>query len=489
MPKPTLDAKQVLDDVRAGLDDAALMDKYNLSIKGLHSLLEKMVTAGALNESAIWISRSAREAASQPAEREVSAKLVVADIRAGVADSQLMAKYRLSAKGLQNLFEQLMAAGLIKDSDLEQGNPPMEHTVELGEDVLPPVSQASSSAPIDAPSAESSASPAQQIQPAQPPLPETEADAPTVESVTERLEEPPGPDRQEAGEPVGEEAPYADTIPLMAAMTDRAEEASPAAVAIAEKAPEITESELEDDRTIEIADDSEIMASLEDQGDHQSAPTHITVPEMPAMQTRSEEASAESSDTTVQLGWNCPACGKRQARVFDTCPECGVQVGKVGELQRKVPPPDTVSLTRAAETPRQGAGSKTAPERTVLRPVPPRSAKPAEADLLLDSEGSEPSSYSGLAWLVKGLEVAAVAQFGVMALYAMIQAVLSHMRGDSWAFSLWELTWPGILAIALYLAFRAGAAALRLGIDIADAVKNNNRLLRKILELTADQRK
>jgi hypothetical protein len=48
MEKRTLDAKEILDDIKAGMDSAALMEKYQLSKKGLKSLFKKLMDAGVL---------------------------------------------------------------------------------------------------------------------------------------------------------------------------------------------------------------------------------------------------------------------------------------------------------------------------------------------------------------------------------------------------------------------------------------------------------
>jgi hypothetical protein len=52
-------------------------------------------------------------------KRRVSMKDVVNDIRAGMADPELMTKYNLSARGLQRTFEKLVAAGAIAESEIE----------------------------------------------------------------------------------------------------------------------------------------------------------------------------------------------------------------------------------------------------------------------------------------------------------------------------------------------------------------------------------
>ncbi len=51
MPKPQLSAKEILQDLRAGMDDAALMEKYNLSAQGLQSAFNKLIAAGVLKQA------------------------------------------------------------------------------------------------------------------------------------------------------------------------------------------------------------------------------------------------------------------------------------------------------------------------------------------------------------------------------------------------------------------------------------------------------
>lgn len=51
MLKARIDAKQAVEDIRSGMDDAALMKKYGVSAKGLESLLKKLVTAGVLTSA------------------------------------------------------------------------------------------------------------------------------------------------------------------------------------------------------------------------------------------------------------------------------------------------------------------------------------------------------------------------------------------------------------------------------------------------------
>ena len=51
MAKVKVDAKEALDDIRAGTSDAALLDKYRLSAMGLQSLFNKLVDAGLISRA------------------------------------------------------------------------------------------------------------------------------------------------------------------------------------------------------------------------------------------------------------------------------------------------------------------------------------------------------------------------------------------------------------------------------------------------------
>ena len=49
----------------------------------------------------------------------IDARQVLLDIRAGMTDTALMEKYKLSARGLQSLFKKLLDGGIIKQDDLD----------------------------------------------------------------------------------------------------------------------------------------------------------------------------------------------------------------------------------------------------------------------------------------------------------------------------------------------------------------------------------
>jgi hypothetical protein len=58
------------------------------------------------------------ETAIMTEQREISGKAFVRDLHAGMTDSKLMAKYKLSHKELETLFRQLLDAGIMKSSEL-----------------------------------------------------------------------------------------------------------------------------------------------------------------------------------------------------------------------------------------------------------------------------------------------------------------------------------------------------------------------------------
>jgi hypothetical protein len=51
MAKVIIDARKVINDIRDGLDDTALMTKHRLSATGLHSVFSKLIEAGLIKKS------------------------------------------------------------------------------------------------------------------------------------------------------------------------------------------------------------------------------------------------------------------------------------------------------------------------------------------------------------------------------------------------------------------------------------------------------
>jgi hypothetical protein len=157
MAKRKVSAREAVADIRQGMDDPALMKKYNLSTRGLQSLFDKLVAGGyidlaeiegripgflgtvVISESVLAGKHAERETRHQQPDSKPSvvifAQQAARDIRSGMDDSALMEKYRLSPKGLKSLFDKLISAGAITRLDVDRRGMD-DHTVDLKEDML-----------------------------------------------------------------------------------------------------------------------------------------------------------------------------------------------------------------------------------------------------------------------------------------------------------------------------------------------------------------
>jgi hypothetical protein len=152
--KKSISAKQALSDISSGLDDSALMRKYNLAPEGLQSLFDKLISGGFITLAdlqermpgfldTVVISGPSNDkpdeqspVESRPAvsktEAWKAALEAAADVKAGLDDFALMSKYRLSAKGLRSVFDKLIALGLLTQADIDERDLECQsHTVTL----------------------------------------------------------------------------------------------------------------------------------------------------------------------------------------------------------------------------------------------------------------------------------------------------------------------------------------------------------------------
>ncbi len=53
MAKRKINAKEAVIDIRAGMDDLALMEKYTITDKGLESLFNKLISSGLVTREEI----------------------------------------------------------------------------------------------------------------------------------------------------------------------------------------------------------------------------------------------------------------------------------------------------------------------------------------------------------------------------------------------------------------------------------------------------
>lgn len=158
MSKRKISAKEAVADIRSGMDDPALMKKYNLPPDGLQSLFDKLVIAGFIDLSEMerrlrgFLGTVVISEYDLPAQEDemtdshrgpdlkspprIHAQQAARDIRLGLSDATLIEKYRLTPKGLKSLTDKLIAAGLITREELGRRDLGIDHTVDLREEML-----------------------------------------------------------------------------------------------------------------------------------------------------------------------------------------------------------------------------------------------------------------------------------------------------------------------------------------------------------------
>lgn len=105
-----LDAKksrEFIEDVEAGISDAALRAKWHLT-------QDKLAVAKA---TAMQLIAQKRGEEAQP-KRKVSAGKILSDCEAGLTNDELMTKYGLTGRQLQSVFRQLIEADLATPMEL-----------------------------------------------------------------------------------------------------------------------------------------------------------------------------------------------------------------------------------------------------------------------------------------------------------------------------------------------------------------------------------
>lgn len=130
MNKPKIGAREAVNDIKSGMTDAELMEKYKLTAKGLESLFGKLVQAKLLEQSFVGkrtapveADAGAKSAPSParipefappgPEEPSELALAVLQDIKDGRHDNEIMQRHELSPGKLNEIRDGLVQSGLL----------------------------------------------------------------------------------------------------------------------------------------------------------------------------------------------------------------------------------------------------------------------------------------------------------------------------------------------------------------------------------------
>jgi hypothetical protein len=110
MPDREISAREALRDIRSGMDEAELMEKYKLSQVGLKKLLKQLSDLGLLERD--------DEGKIRPPRKRIRVKEFLKDFHSGSTDEHLMGKYELTRDALDVVFQRLMDLKAIKPDEL-----------------------------------------------------------------------------------------------------------------------------------------------------------------------------------------------------------------------------------------------------------------------------------------------------------------------------------------------------------------------------------
>jgi uncharacterized protein (DUF433 family) len=90
-------AREFIDDIKSGMTPHQIMDKYNISKRGIVKTIRQILR-----------------------ERSQIARTLAQDIQAGVRDSQLMEKYQLSSEGVRASLKVLLKENLLTADEIDR---------------------------------------------------------------------------------------------------------------------------------------------------------------------------------------------------------------------------------------------------------------------------------------------------------------------------------------------------------------------------------
>jgi hypothetical protein len=102
-----VDLDEFIDDLRAGISDEALQAKHGVSGKRF------MIVKAAAKD---FLAR--QQAAAPEAKVKINSKQLLADVKSGISNEELMTIYNLSARQLQTAYREIIREGLATPLEL-----------------------------------------------------------------------------------------------------------------------------------------------------------------------------------------------------------------------------------------------------------------------------------------------------------------------------------------------------------------------------------
>ncbi len=127
--KRTVKARHAVNDIRTGMTDSELMQKYGLSAKGLQRLFLKLLQVKAITQSEL--NRRSESFLDTMMIEQMEGADMLEDLRSGTSNSELMEKYGLSAEGLQRAFQKLIQEEAIAEEELSSTSQSEVDTVSV----------------------------------------------------------------------------------------------------------------------------------------------------------------------------------------------------------------------------------------------------------------------------------------------------------------------------------------------------------------------
>lgn len=118
MPERSISARDVLQDIKQGMDSEALMSKHNISFKSLQKVYAHLIEAGLL--------QLVNGSFETPPVRKLRAKRIAHDIRSGMTSEEVRERYLLSPAQLQKAIDVLLENKVISPCQLRQ-QPRLQH--------------------------------------------------------------------------------------------------------------------------------------------------------------------------------------------------------------------------------------------------------------------------------------------------------------------------------------------------------------------------